>query len=642
MVLSRITEYGVCSEPSEALLAARLSEIATQARGDILAMTTMAASGHLGGSLSSVDILAAVWSRANVSPTTVDDPGRDRVVVSHGHIAPAVYAVLGRLGYFDPKHAICLFRRAGSPFEGHASPEVPGVDWACGNLGQGLSAACGFALASGLTGNPYRVYCVMGDGEQQKGQIAEARRFAVKHKLVNLTAVIDCNGLQAMGSVSETMPQDLSAEWAAAGWRVLSIDGHDHFQIFQALAEAERLADVPTVVLAWTVMGKGVPDIEDRFEYHGKVLRREQCAAALAELGLSDDRLSPALPDSVLHARKSSTPIETSVVTGMPRTYSDPVDCRTAFGKALADLAQDNATIPMAVFDCDLSASVKTDGFAAMRPDGFVQCGIQEHCAATVAGAVSKSGVLSFFADFGVFGIDETYNQHRLNDINCTSLKLVCTHCGLDVGEDGKTHQCIDYISLAANLNGFQLIIPADANHADRAVRYIASTPGRFILAMGRSGTPIIRDEEGAPLYGDDYELAYGRADWVRSGDSGTIITAGSMVAGALDVRKRLIERGLHLGILNLSCPLEIDRKALNAATNTGLVVTYEDHGIRTGMGSLVGAHLAEQGARCRFMRIGVTKYGVSGSPDANYRLQGLDAESAAESIVRQLMGTVC
>ena len=185
-----------------------------------------------------------------------------------------------------------------------------------------------------------------------------------------------------------------------AGWRVLDIDGHDHARICDALAEAERLEDQPTVILARTLMGKGVPSIEDRYEYHGKVLTREQC-------------------------------------------------------------------------------------------------GIQEHCAATVAGAASKSGVLSFFADFGVFGIDETYNQHRLNDMNETSLKLICTHCGLDVGEDGKTNQCIDYIGLAANLNGFKLIIPADANQADRAVRYMASTPGRFVLAMGRSATPIIGDEDG-------------------------------------------------------------------------------------------------------------------------------------------------
>lgn len=610
-----------------------LSELARQARGDILAMTTLAGSGHLGGSLSSVDILVSLWSHANVTPEAFDDLGRDRVVISHGHVAPAVYAVLGRLGYFDTASVLGSFRGAGSPFEAHVDPKVPGVDWACGNLGQGLSAACGFALASRLTGSHHRVYCVMGDGEQQKGQITEARRFAVRHRLTNLTAIIDCNGLQAMGPVSETMPQDLTAEWEAAGWRVLSVDGHDHAEICRALADARASADRPTVVLAHTVMGKGVSFIEGRFEYHGKALTREQCAGALAELGLTEDRLRPTLPGGPPRARRSDAGVETRIRVGIPRTYSEDSDCRTAFGNALADLARGNESVPIAVFDCDLSASVKTDAFASVRPGGFFQCGIQEHCAATVAGAVSKSGVLSFFADFGVFGIDETYNQHRLNDINDSSLKLVCTHCGLDVGEDGKTHQCIDYIGLAAGLNGFRLIIPADVNQTDRAVRYMASTPGRFILAVGRSKRPIIRDEAGVPLYGDGYELCYGRADWVRAGKDGTIVTAGTMTARALEVRDRLRGRGIDFGILNLSCPLEIDQCALQTAISTGFVVTYEDHNIRTGMGSLVGALLAERGTDCRFMRLGVTRYGVSGNPDANYALQGLDPKSAAESI---------
>lgn len=614
-----------------------MADLARQARGDILSMTTLAGSGHPGGSLSSIDILIVLWSCANVSPETLDDPGRDRIVVSHGHTAPAVYGALGRTGFFDPLQAVCGFRSPGSPFEGHADPKVPGVEWECGNLGQGLSAACGMALASRLTGTSYGVYCVMGDGEQQKGQIAEARRFAVKYRLDNLAAIIDCNNLQAMGSVEDTMPQDLAAEWQVAGWNVEHADGHDHASIYQALHRAQSLPERPTVILAQTVMGKGVVFIEDLHEYHGKVLTRDECERALSELQLAD--AAPSAAETVSPPRRSgnSESIELIVRKGTPRSYETDTDCRSAFGNALVDLARENDGVPMAVFDCDLAASVKTDDFAKARQDSFFQCGIQEHSTATIAGAMSKCGVLSFFADFGVFGISETYNQHRLNDINATSLKLICTHCGLDVGEDGKTHQCIDYIGLAANLFGFKLIVPADANQTDRIIRYVATTPGRFLVAMGRSKVPVITDGDGQPAYVGDYVFEYGRADWVRHGRDAVIVACGTTVSMAVTVSDMLAAEGYESGVLDLSCPLELDEEAIRTAAATGLIATYEDHNVRTGIGSIIGAFLSENGLDCRFARFGVSQYGGSGSPGDNYRLQKLDPESVAQSVASRL-----
>ena len=162
---------------------------------------------------------------------------------------------------------------------------------------------------------------------------------------------------------------------------------------------------------------------------------------------------------------------------------------------------------PIAVFDCDLATSVKVDGFESVQPDHFFQVGIQEHNAAAMAGALSADGVVSFFADFGVFGVCETYNQHRLSDINHANLKLVCTHVGLDVGEDGKTHQCIDYMGLFQNLFGFKIVLPADPNQTDRATRFVATNPGNFFLGMGRSKTPTILDEAGSPFFGDGLQL---------------------------------------------------------------------------------------------------------------------------------------
>lgn len=634
-VSNNTTRRGFCKPALSTEELERLSDLARQARGDILGMTTIAGSGHPGGSLSSIDMLVVLWSYANVTPETVDAPGRDRIVISHGHISPAVYAALGRCGFFDPLEAICTFRRAGSRFEGHADPKVPGVEWACGNLGQGLSAACGFALASHVTQQPYHVYCVMGDGEQQKGQIAEARRFAAKYKLTNLTAIIDCNGLQAMGSVDQTMPQNLAAEWELAGWRVINVDGHDLSDIYQGLAVAKNTDNQPSVILARTVMGKGVSSIEGNYEYHGKILSLEMCKDALSSLGIPNKPFDNIQPEPKSYTKMKST--YPSVKIGNPRVYDCAIDCRTAFGNTLTDISQENPELPMAVFDCDLAASVKTDGFAAIRPESFFQCGIQEHSTATTAGAVSKCGVVTFYADFGVFGISETYNQHRMNDINDTSLKLMCTHCGLDVGEDGKTHQCIDYIGLAAGMFGMKLIIPADANQTDRAIRYAATQPDQFMIVMGRSKCPIITGDQNQPMFGGDYEFEYGRGDWVRRGEDCVIITAGGMVHRAIAASDKLAKQGLSAGVLNLPCPLRLDEEKVDVAARTRLVVTYEDHNVRTGIGSLVAQYLAEKPMTCGILRLGVSKYGISATPEENYRLQGLDVESVVTKISRQL-----
>ena len=160
-----------------------LKEIAKQSRGAILSMTTLAGSGHPGGSMSSIDLLIALYNTIKISPQDPYNPKRDRVIVSHGHISPAVYSVLAMRGFFELEDAIINFRLAGSHFEGHIEPILPGVEWATGNLGQGLSAAAGFALESKLQNIQNQVYCLMGDGEQQKGQISEARRFAAKYNL---------------------------------------------------------------------------------------------------------------------------------------------------------------------------------------------------------------------------------------------------------------------------------------------------------------------------------------------------------------------------------------------------------------------------------------------------------------------------
>ena len=182
-----------------------------------------------------------------------------------------------------------------------------------------------------------------------------------------------------------------------------------------------------------------------------------------------------------------------------------------------------------------------------------------------MAGALSIEGILTFFADFGVFGVSETYNQHRLNDINATNLKLVTTHIGLDVGEDGKTHQCIDYIGLMNNLFGFKTLLPADPNQTDRATRYMAATLGNFYLGMGRSKLPTILNDKGEPFFAGDYVFEYGKIDTLRAGTDAAIITCGSVAWRAVEAADRLKKEGLSVAVFNVACPKDIDLAAIKS-----------------------------------------------------------------------------
>lgn len=621
---------------------AAMQEFARQARGDVLKMTTLATCGHPGGSMSSMEMYTLLWHCANVDPKNPQWEDRDRIVVSHGHTSPGVYAVLGRRGFFPVEEAVAHFRQIGSSFAGHVERCVPGVEWDTGNLGQGLSASVGFALAREVRGRNYRVFCLMGDGEQQKGQISEARRVAVKYKLKNLIALVDLNGLQINGDTTQVMPQNVQKNWASDGWHTIEVDGHDLQALYAAVRKGLATGE-PTVIIAKTVMGKGVSFMENEAHYHGAALSEEQCHAALQELGVPDDmeemKVRRGQPQMMRMAdyKPAARPIRVAV--GTPRTYTahDGLDNRSAWGNAIADIATANAgdarATPVVVLDCDLKPSVKTGGFEKVAPARFFQCGIQEHNTATMAGAMSSCGVQTFFADFGVFGVDETYNQHRLSILNHATPKIVCTHCGLDVGEDGKTHQCVDYVGVFRNLLGVEVIVPADPNQADRAVRYAAQSDKMILIAMGRSKAPVICREDGTPLFGGAYEFKYGVADVVREGNDAAIVVSGALCSNALAAHEMLKQRGIAAQVIHVATPLALDEQAMRAAAATGVIVTVEDHVVTSGLGTSVAEFVAEHGLACKLRKLGVTRYASSGAPKALFAEHGMDAAGIARAV---------
>lgn len=623
----------------------KLQQDAVLCRGDILTMTTLAASGHPGGSMSTIDALLTVYNVANISKNNLNDLNRDRIFISHGHISPAVYSCLARKGILPQDEYIAYFRKAGSMYEGHIERSIPGVEWTTGNLGQGLSAACGAAVAGRVCGNEFDVYVFMGDGEHEKGQITEARRFAAKYNLSNITVIVDYNTLQISGDISKVMPSmNIAASYKSDGWEVIQIDGHNFKDIAAALLKAKSCSK-PVCIIAETAMGSGVSFMEHKAGFHGAPLSEEQYYEAMKEL-----KLEPALEKykemrkgfmwAAPHIKAENPKI--NINQGERIIYQPDVktDNRSAFGAALLDLVKLNkqaGNTDVVVFDCDLAGSVKTNGVEKNFPENFFQCGISEHHTAVCAGAASVNGVVSFFADFGMFGVDEVYNQQRLNEINSANLKVVTTHVGIDVGEDGKTHMCIDYIGLLRNIFGFKVIAPADPNQVDAVIRYAAKESGNIHVAMGRSKIPVITKEDGSVFYDDKYTFNYGDIDIIRQGSKGAIIAYGSTLFRAVKVHEILKEKGYDFAVINAASPAYLTDDAFNKIAGYKKIFTYEDHISLTGLYSTIANMALSKKVMVDAAYFGVNEFPMSGQSDEVYDMLGLSPEKVAENIIKEM-----
>ncbi|MBS1266597.1 MAG: 1-deoxy-D-xylulose-5-phosphate synthase [Candidatus Woesearchaeota archaeon] len=264
----------------------KLEKMSKQIRIDALKMISAANSGHPGGSLSAADIITVLYFyEMNYKVDDPDWPDRDRFILSKAHCCPALYAAMAHAGYFDIKDTL-KFRELGSPFQGHSSKvHLKGIETSGGLLGQGLSVAIGIALAGKLDKKKYQVYCMLGDGELDEGQVWEAVMSASKFRLNNLTAIIDSNKIQLSGKVKDIKPLNpLVDKWKSFGWNVIEINGHNFKKIIWAFKKAKKTKHKPTVIIANTVKGKGVKFMENKWEWHGKPPDQDQLKKALSEL----------------------------------------------------------------------------------------------------------------------------------------------------------------------------------------------------------------------------------------------------------------------------------------------------------------------------------------------------------------------
>jgi len=613
-----------------------LEAFSLSCRHTIIAMLKQSQSGHPGGSLSCIDYLALLYS------FIIGQTG-EKVLVSNGHISPGVFSVLAEMGYIPKQEVIDTFRQVGSIYEGHVTRHVPGVWYGTGPLGIGFAAAAGFAQAAKLKNSNETVYCLIGDGEAQEGEVYETMHYANKYQLNNLVVFMDYNGIQLSGPLVDIMPVDYPAIFKSAHWNVIDVDGHDYQKMWQAIHEANQSQNAPTLIIGRTLMGKGVDFMEQDTikgtkNWHGEAPKPEQCDVALAQLESNPEQrqLIDAFvqnqvkwkPEQPYAIEKNPIKINIGKPTVLPA--ETVTDCRSAYGNALKDLADLNPEI--IGLTADLGGSVKTDVMKKAHPDRVLEVGIAEQHMMSCSGALSLGGFIPFCSTFGAFMTSRAKDQARVNDINRTNVKMVATHCGLSVGEDGPTHQAIDDMGSFLGFFNTTILEPSDPNLCDHMIRYVAKTYGNFYVRMGRAKIPMITKEDGSAFYDASYEFKPGKADLIRSGKDLTILAAGPMLHMAMNVCKKM--PGKSIEVICLNSLSHLDEKLLIAsAKKSGKILTIEDHNPHNGYASRIAALMTRNQIPVKFDSMAVTEYQLSGKSEELYVEAGLGELQIEEKI---------
>jgi transketolase len=643
-----------------------LCDAARLMRGYNLVALCAAGSGHAGGTLSIMDLAAALYlCVADHDPRNPAWPDRDRILWSAGHKAPALYVSLGMAGFY-PLDDVVTLRKLGSPFQGHPHwLKLPGVEISTGSLGQGLSIAVGMALAARIDGRKHKIFCLMGDGEQQEGQVWEAAMEAGHFHLDNIVAVIDCNRLQIDGWVKDVMQvEPLAAKYAAFGWEVLRIDGHDMSQIVDAFEQARAVADSPVVILADTVKGKGVSFMENQPGWHGKAPNREELAKALEELGLAGR-----IPVEELLAKANSWQTEATRNLGsrMPRfsrNYwwnADPAvmhvamePTRKGFGRALAECGDDERVVCIGL---DISGSITIADFYAGKPERarrWISMGIAEQSATAAAAGLAREGKLPVLGSYATFSAARNLDQLRVSVCYSNLNVLVAgAHAGVSVGPDGATHQALEDLFAMLGLPNMSVVVPCDAIETRKATRHLLlDHVGPKYIRFAREATPIVTGESTPFVFGkanlirlraESAEFAGSfetrlAEDCADEHEDLSILACGPMVPEAMRaawILKR--DFGYETRILNLHTLKPIDREAIvRAAHETGVVVTAEEHqiGALAGRVSLILTASRElYGVPVITAAIGVKdRFGDSGAPWELVKELEVSAEHIAET----------
>lgn len=605
-----------------------LEEEANRLRAHCIRMTTKAGSGHPTTCLSAAEIAACLFFGVmRYDPKNPHGGMNDRFVLSKGHAAPLLYAVLADAGAFPVEHLMTL-RTLESDLEGHPTPRFPWAYVATGSLGQGLSVGVGMALCwKYLDEVDRRAYVLLGDGETAEGAVWESAAFAAYYRLDNLVAVIDVNRL---GQSQETMyghdTEVYVRKFKAFGWRTMVVDGHDCASLLRAFRAAQTPDGKPIAIIARTIKGKGVSLAEDKNGFHGRPFSGEEAEQALQEIAASD---SPASVD--VKMPEESGPIEspgTGDVEAPSYRLGDMVATRQSYGAALAKLGSADSRI--VALDGDVKNSTFSEIFAKAHPKRFFECFIAEQNMVGAAMGLASCGKIPFVSSFGAF-LTRACDQIRMAGVSRANVKFCGSHAGVSIGEDGPSQMALEDLAIFRAIPGSAVLYPCDGVSTERLVVEAARHSGIAYIRTSRPKTPVI--------YPNEEQFPVGGVKVLRWSDNDRICLAGAGVTvhESLKAYEILKAEGINVRVVDLYSvkPLATEELAKNALAAGSKILVAEDHYQEGGIGEAVAAALSGKGIAVH--SAAVTSIPGSDSAAVLLEFHGLSAKRLADRIKRIL-----
>jgi len=600
-------------------------ELGQQLRVDSIRAAAVTNSGHPTSSMSAADLMAVLLAKyLHYDFDDPDNPDNDHLVFSKGHASPLLYSMYKAAGAITDEELL-TFRVFGSRLQGHPTPVIPWVDVATGSLGQGLPFTVGIALAGKkLDRLPYRVWALCGDSEMAEGSMWEAFEHAAFYGLDNLTAIIDVNKWGQRGETMHGWDLDSYANRARDfGWHTIEIDGHDVEQIDQAYGDALAQQGQPTVIVARTLKGKGVKEVEDKPNWHGKALDHPD--EAIAELGGERNiTIEVAQPDKgEPHRFEATGSLE------LPTwDLGEEVATRRAYGDALAALGAARGDV--VALDGEVSNSTYAEIFRDKYPDRYFEMYIAEQQMVAAAVGLQVRKWVPFASTFAAF-FSRAYDFIRMAAISQANIRLCGSHAGVSIGEDGPSQMALEDLAMMRAVHGSTVLYPCDANQTARLVTEMADRDGIVYLRTTRAATPVV--------YGLDDEFPIGGSRVLRDGNDVTIVGAGITLHEALKAADRLSSEGIDARVIDLYSVKPVDAATLRAAAEeTGRILTVEDHWSEGGIGDAVLEVLADAEQPARVVRLAVRDMPGSGKPAELLAAAGIDAAHIAEA-ARALVG---
>jgi transketolase len=609
----------------------QLKALARFCRYEMLRMTTRAGSGHPTSGLSATELMVGLLFGGIFRYDTdrPDHPNNDRLIFSKGHASPLLYALWAAAGRLTD-HDLMSYRQFGSELEGHPSVAFPYVDAATGSLGQGLSIGVGMALsAKYLDKLPYRTYVLLGDSEMAEGSNWEAMQIAAHYGLDNLIGIIDVNRL---GQRGETMyGHDVDAyqrRVSAFGWKTIVIDGHQFDAVLNAYRQTTPAEDRPTMIIAKTVKGKGISFLQDKNGWHGKALSKEELEKALNELGDVDTtvRGQIARPDDLQPQRPPG-----GSAADLSYKKGDSVPTRNAYGNALNRLYPQFPRIVS--LDGEVSNSTRAASFKEAHPERFFEMFIAEQNMVGAAVGLSCRGHIPFVSTFAAF-LTRAADQIRMSRYSEANVKFVGSHAGVSIGEDGPSQMGLEDLALFRAVLDSVVLYPCDAVSTERLVEQAAGHDGLVYLRTTREGTPVVYDAD------EPFPIGGSKVLRQSDNDGATVVAAGVTVHEALAAYDRLRAEGLAIRVIDLYSVKPVDADTLReAARDTGILITVEDHFAEGGLADAVRSALGKQPVPVH--SLAVRRKPRSGQPQELLDYEGISREAIVGCVRRVLQASI-